>query len=79
MLYSQSSAPAVSLFSSPVICKSILSAPNLEETPTSRFLFCLVSFTLQLPISNFQDDKNFDSLQSGEGFERQIGVLQCVC
>lgn len=32
-----------------------------------------------LPISNFQDDKNFDSLQSGEGFERQIGVLQCVC
>ncbi|OWK54975.1 Carbamoyl-phosphate synthase [ammonia], mitochondrial [Lonchura striata] len=32
----------------------------------------------ELPTGSFQDDKNFDSLQSDEDFERQIGVLQSI-
>lgn len=48
MLYSQSGEPAVPLFPFPVICRGILSAPNLEEIHTSRFfcfLFCSLNFS----------------------------------
>lgn len=74
VLYSQSSSPAA--------CPLLLLSARvyrlchiLKKHIQVDFCFDLLFF-FKL---NYQDDKNFDSLQSGEDFERQTGVLQSVC